>query len=345
MSSNCGKNGGSGRLGLVGLAFAVAFGLSGQPMQAEEADLLLVNGNIYTQNQDQPRAQAVAIKKDRIVWVGDGEKAKKFRMAKTRVIDLRGFTVVPGMTDSHVHIFGIGQREMNLNLEGTNSLEAFLAKVKARVEQTASGKWVTGYGWIETFWDPPHFPTRQELDAIAPDNPVFLTRADGHASIANSAALKIAHIGKDTPSPFGGEISKEQKTGEPTGMLLDKAQNLVTQNIPKPNQAEREEALLRGIEREIRLGWCEIQNAGSYEEDIRLIRAAFEAGKIKIRFVNAVYGPGKDAQQLLNEGATINAYNHHFTQRTIKVVFDGALGSRGAALLQPYSTRRRLPDS
>jgi hypothetical protein len=112
---------------------------------------------------------------------------------------------------------------------------------------------------------------------------------------------------------------------------------LVSRNIPKRTEAEREEALLRGIAREIGLGWCEIQNAGSYREDIDVLQKAFEGGKIKIRFINAVYGPGKDAQNFLHDGATINAFGHRFTQRTIKVIFDGALGSRGAALLKPYT--------
>ena len=120
-------------------------------------------------------------------------------------------------------------------------------------------------------------------------------------------------------------------------MLLDKAQDLVARNIPKPTQGEREEALLRGIDREIKLGWCETQNAGSYKQDIDIIRKAFETGKIKSRFVNAVYGPGQDAQNFLREGPIINAFDRHFTERTIKVLFDGALGSRGAALLKPYS--------
>ena len=130
---------------------------------------------------------------------------------------------------------------------------------------------------------------------------------------------------------------KDKTTGEPTGMLLDNAQDLVEKNIPKPTQAEREQALLTGIQREIGLGWCEIQNAGSHQDDIDLIRKVYADGKAKIRFINAVYGPGKDAAKLLRDGATINAFGHHFTQRTIKVVFDGALGSRGAALLKPYS--------
>ncbi len=302
-----------------------------------DVDLILVNGNVYTVNKKQPRAEAIAVRDRRIVFVGLNEDARKFRGDKTRTIDLGGKTVVPGFTDAHCHIFGIGEREMKLNLEGTNTLEDFFAKVKERVAQTERGKWITGRGWIETFWKPPQFPARSELDKIAQDNPVFLTRADGHASVVNSAALNIARIDKNTPNPFGGEILKDKTTGEPTGMLLDNAQDLVAKNIPKPTEAEREQALLRGIDREIGLGWCEIQNAGSHKEDIDLIKKAFGVGKIKIRFVNAVYGPGEDAQRFLRDGATINAFDHHFTQRTIKVSFDGALGSRGAALLKPYN--------
>jgi predicted amidohydrolase YtcJ len=301
--------------------------------RAEDVDLLLTNGNVYTVTEKQPKAEALAVKANRIVFVGSNDVAKRFHAA--RIIDLHGGTVVPGFTDSHCHIFGIGEREMQFNMEGINSLEDFLARVKERVDKTSPGKWIVGRGWIETFWKPPQFPTRQDLDKIAPNNPVFLTRADGHASIANSAALEIGGIERKTPDPFGGQILK--KNGEPNGMLLDHAQDLVAKNIPKTTQAEREEELLRGIEREIKLGWCEIQNAGSHKEDIEVIQKAFQAGKIKIRFVNAVYGPGQDAQNFLGEGATINAFDYHFTQRTIKVLFDGALGSRGAALLKPYS--------
>ena len=306
-----------------------------QMRAAEDVDLLLFNGNVYTVNEKLPKAEAIAVKKDRIVFVGSNDDARKFRAP--RAIDLHGYTVVPGLTDSHCHIFGIGERELTLNLEGTNTLEDFLAKVKARVAQTPRDKWITGRGWIETFWKPPQFPTRQDLDKIAPDNPVFLTRADGHAAIVNSAALKIAKIDKNTPNPFGGEILKDKATSEPNGMLLDNAQELVAKNIPKPTEAEREQALLTGINREIGLGWCEIQNAGSHKEDVDLIKNAFESGKIKIRFINCVFGPGEDAQNFLKEGATLNAFNHHFTQRTIKVIFDGALGSRGASLLKPYN--------
>src|SRR6202048_3791982 len=288
----------------------------------EDVDLIFLNGNIYTVNDRQPHAEAIAAKKDRIVFVGSNADAKKLHAKRT--VDLAGKTVVPGFTDSHCHIFGIGARELTLNLEGTTSLEDFLAKVKERVDKTERSKWITGRGWIETFWKPPQFPTRADLDKIAPDNPVLLERADGHASVANSAALKIAKIDKNTPDPFGGKILKTN--GEPNGMLLDNAQNLVDKNIPKPSEAEREQAFLTGLEREIRLGWCEIQNAGSHKDDVDLFKRMFDAGKIKLRFINCVFGPGKEAENLLQEGPTIDAYNHHLTQRTIKVIFDGALG-------------------
>ena len=309
---------------------------------AETAETIFINGNIYTVNENQPSAQAIAVKNDRIIFVGANADGEKFRVGKTHIVDLTGKTVMPGFTDSHCHIFGIGEREMTLNLEGTNTREDFLAKVKERVAQTERDKWITGRGWIETFWKPPQFPTRADLDKIAPDNPVFLTRADGHAAVGNSAALKTAAVTRETANPFGGEILKDPRIGEPTGMLLDNAMDLVAKNIPPPSQAERERALLLGIKREIELGWCQIQNAGSELSDQEIIRRAYAAGKVKLRMVNAAYGPGEAANELLKNGATLNAFDHRFTQRTIKVIFDGALGSRGAALLAPYSDK---PDS
>jgi predicted amidohydrolase YtcJ len=313
--------------------------VSGTSADAEMADKIFINGNVYTVNERQPHAEAIAVKGNRIIFVGANADAEKFRGDKTRVVDLAGKTVTPGFTDSHCHIFGIGEREMRLNLEGTNTREDFLAKVKERVDQTERDKWITGRGWIETFWKPPQFPTRADLDKIAPDNPVFLTRADGHAAVANSVALKLASITRNSANPFGGEILKDAKTGEPTGMLLDNAMDLVAKNIPPPSEGEREQALLLGIKREIELGWCEIQNAGSELSDQEIIRRAYAAGKVKLRMINAAYGPGEAANALLKNGTTLNAFDHHFTQRTIKVIFDGALGSRGAALLAPYSDK------
>ncbi len=305
--------------------------------QSERADRIFRNGNIYTVNDRQPHAEAIGVKGTRIVFVGSNADSKKFEGAETRIIDLEGATVVPGLTDSHYHLSGVGLREMTLNLEGTSSLADFLAKVKARVEQAKPGAWVTGRGWIETFWQPQTFPTRQDLDRVAPNNPVYLVRADGHAGIANTAALKIAGITRDTPNPFGGEIMKDKQTGEPTGMLLDRAQGAVQQLVPRGGADEADQALIIGAARSVALGWCQIQNAGGSYGDVERLERLYKEGKIKLRVYQAVHGPGVAANRLIKEGARIGAFDNRFTLRDIKVVFDGALGSKGAALIEPYS--------
>ncbi len=303
----------------------------------ESASVIFVNGNIYTGNDRQPHAEAIAVSGDRIIFVGSTDEAQKLAANETRIVDLHGNTVLPGLTDAHCHIFGVGEREMHLNLEGSNSREEFLARVKERVSQTEPGKWITGRGWIETFWKPPQFPTAADLDAIAPDKPVFLTRADGHAAVANSAALKIAGITAETPNPFGGEILKDAASGAPTGMLVDHAKELVAQHIPGPSAADKEQELLLGAKREVELGWCEVQNPGSDLGEVAIMRRLLGEGKVKLRIYNAVSGPGEAADRLLSEGATLPSHGSRFTQRTIKFYADGALGSRGAALLEKYA--------
>src|SRR5437588_5727240 len=309
---------------------------------ADPADVVFVNGNVYTVNEKQPRAEAIAVKGDRIVFVGSNANAKRFQGAGTRVIDLHGETVVPGMTDAHYHFIGVGQREMNLNLEGITNLEDFLAKVKERVDRTKPEEWVTGRGWIETFWKPPVFPTRWDLDKISPNNPVFLTRADGHGAVANSAALKIGGVTKDTKDPFGGQILRDKQTGEPVGMLLDNAQSFVRSHIPENTEADIEQAIILSNKRSIELGLTQVQDPGGSYRDVDLYKKLYGEGKLKLRIYKAVYGPGSEAQRLLREGPIIEAFGDRLNLRTIKVVSDGALGSRGAALLEPYSD---APDS
>ena len=301
------------------------------------AELLLVNGNIYTMNESVPHAEAVAMKGKRIVFVGSNADAKKFSGNVPRTIDLKGATVLPGLTDSHYHILGVGERLIRLNLQGIQSRQAFLDKVKERVTHTPAGKWVTGRGWIETFWQPPTFPTRAELDKIAPNNPVFLERADGHGAVANTAALRLAGIDAKTKNPFGGEIVRDKKSGEATGMLLDNAMDLVGNQVPPPTPEEMERAFALGVQRTLSLGLCEIQNPGSSLIEMEMMRKLCAAGKVKLRIYNAVWGPGAPAQWLLKNGQILNEDEHHFTTRTIKVIFDGSLGSRSAALLKPYS--------
>jgi predicted amidohydrolase YtcJ len=305
--------------------------------KVDSADTIFINGNVYTANEKQPHAEAIAVKGDRIVFVGSNAAAKNYQGPTTRIVDLHGATTLPGMTDAHQHLEGVGFREMTLNLEGITNLQDFLAKVKARVDQAKPGEWVTGRGWIETFWTPPVFPTRWDLDKVSPNNPVILGRSDGHGTVVNSAALKIAGITKDTPSPFGGEISKDKQSGEPNGMLLDAAQGLVRRHVPPTSRADAERAVVVGVQRDLGLGWTQVQNPGGSYEDIDIYRKLYGEGKIKLRIYKVLSAPGKEAQRLLSEGPIIGEYGNRLTVRALKFYADGSLGSRSAALLAPYS--------
>ena len=309
--------------------------------QSRPADLVLKNANIYTVDQHNPHAQAVAVKGDKIVLVGSDAEVRPWIRPGTRVLDLNGATVVPGLTDAHYHFLGVGARELTFNLEGTKSLQDLLARVKERLAAAKPGHWIVGRGWIETFWNPPVFPTRSDLDKVSPNNPVILGRADGHGAVVNSAALKLAGIDRNTPNPFGGEISKD-KNGEPNGMLLDHAQGLVRSKIPREAATDPERSAVAADQRSLILGWCEVQDPGGTWNDVDVYRTLYQQGKLKVRIYKAVYGPGPQADRLLREGAQIGLFDHHLTVRSIKVVSDGALGSRGAAMLVPYSDK---PDT
>jgi predicted amidohydrolase YtcJ len=301
------------------------------------ADIVFKNGTVYTASDRTPKAQAIAVKGDRIVYVGNSNGVQAYVGTNTRVVDLKGRVVFPGFADSHQHLSGVGFREMTLNLEGTASLEDLLSKVKARVDQAKPGDWVTGRGWIETHWKPPVFPTRWDLDKVSPNNPVILGRADGHGSVANSAALKIAGVDKETPNPFGGEISKDKQSGEPNGMLIDAAQGLVRRKVPPTTREDAERAVVLGAKRNVELGWTQIQDAGGSLNDVEIFKKLYASGAIKLRIYKAIHGPGANADRLISSGATIGEFQNRLTVRTIKVVGDGALGSRGAALHAPYS--------
>lgn len=302
----------------------------------EPADLVITHATIHTLNEAAPLAEAVAVLDGRIVFVGSAAAARRYVGPETDVVDIEGATVVPGFADAHYHLSGVGNREMTLNLEGTQSLDEFLARVRERVDQAAPGEWVTGRGWIETPWNPRQFPTRQDLDRVAPDHPVFLTRADGHAGVANSAALRLAGITRTTRPPFGGDILKDE-AGEPTGMLIDRAQGLVSGHVPPRSEEQRDQAILIGAERSLALGWTQIQDAGGSWDDVERMRRLYADGRLKLRIYKAVHGPGPAADTLLARGPSTHEFDGRFTIRTIKTQLDGALGSRGALLLAPYN--------
>jgi predicted amidohydrolase YtcJ len=309
--------------------------LAAVPALASTA-LVLHNANIYTGDISAPRAEAILIVDGRIAYVGAGSEALRRAPPEARKLELGGLTVLPGMTDSHAHLSGIGWRELYFDLTGVESLAAMQRRLRERAAGDRSA-WLVGRGWIESRWTPAAFPAREDLDAVVPDRPVVLERIDGHAIVVNSLALKIAGITRETPNPGDGEVLKNPMTGEPTGMLIDGARALVEDLIPPPTDAETKLALETGANRSVRVGWTQLQYAGTSDAEIRLLCELYAEEKINLRVYAAIEGPSADAERLLAGGRRTRECDDRLVVRGIKLYMDGALGSRGAALLAPYS--------
>jgi len=304
--------------------------------QKDVADLVLRGGIVHTVDANNTVAQAVAVQGDRIVMVGSNAEIEKWLGPNTRVIELHGQTVVPGFIDSHYHFQNVGKRAYDLNLDGAASLEDFQTRIKNWAASKAAGEWLLGRGWMEEDWATKQFPTRHDLDAVVADRPVYLNRADGHMAVVNSKALELAQINASTANPAGGEILKD-KNGAPNGLLVDNAMRLVTQHIPSNAREAQERYARKANEVALAYGLTTIHDAGSSWETVNLWKSLYEQNKLQIRIYEFVRGPGADADSLLQRGAAIGLYNNHLTIRGIKISADGALGSRGAALLEKYS--------
>jgi len=324
------------RKGARTLMMSAILGLTGCQSSNPKADLILHNGVIHTVDESSPRAEAVAIAGDTIIFVGTNQDADAYRGAETRVIDLQGKTVVPGFIDSHFHFQGVGKREYDLNLDGCTSLDEFLSRLKKWAAKKSAGDWITGRGWMEEDWPVKKFPTRRELDAAVSDRPVYLNRADGHMAVVNSKALQIAGVTRATANPPGGEILKDDK-GEPNGLLVDKAMALVSNHFPTSSKEMQEKYALAANARALSYGLTTIHDAGSNWPVIDLWKSLYEQGKLQVRIYGFVRGPGEAADNLLADGPQIGFFDNHLTIRGIKITIDGALGSRGAALLEKYS--------
>ena len=301
------------------------------------ADIVLRNGTIYTVDHDMSTAAALAVGEGKIIGVGSNEQMESLIGPNTRVIDLKGKTVVPGLIDSHYHFIGVGQREFNLNLDGTVSMAQCIELVKAELAKKKAGEWVTGRGWIEEDWPSKRFPTRTDLDKISPDNPVLLSRADGHAVVVNSRALKIAQITRETKDPQGGEILHD-RYGEPNGLLLDRAMGLVRKHMPPDTTAEMtRKYAMKADQVALAYGLTQIHDMGTGFRTIAVYKDLYANDDMKIRINAYIRGPGEDSEKLLEHGPEIGLFHGKLNVRGIKISQDGSLGSRGAALLEPYS--------
>ena len=298
-----------------------------------EADLVLINAKVYTANEKLPEAEAVAILKDKIIFVGSAKESVQYTCNDNRIKDLGGNFIFPGFIDAHAHLKGIGYREMNLNLQGANSLKEMLTQVEIYANGLEPGKWVIGRGWIEKKWPEGRFPTIQELDMISPDKPMALERADGHAIIVNSLALEMANITENTPDPVGGKIDKDE-SGKPNGVLIDKASLLVESIIPKRTREDEKQALKAGLERTAMMGWTQLQDAGSPLSDYEILKEIREEEGLPVR-IHMYISDGEDALKFINTGPYFDE-DHYLISRGVKLYADGAIGSRGAAFFEKY---------
>lgn len=303
------------------------------PAGAAGVDRIFSGGPIHTGVEgDLAAVEAVAVQDGRIVYVGDLAGAQAISGTATDFVDLDGAAMFPGFTDSHVHVIGVGRRERDLNLEDAASIEDLKARVAAAAED-ASASYIYGRGWIETHWPEQRFPTRDDLDAVEAERPVILVRADGHALVANSAALEAAGVEDATPDPEGGEILRDE-AGRATGMLIDTAMAPVGALVSEPEGEERAALYALGAEQLAASGWTGVHDMSVPYADVDIMAALAREGRFPIRtYVNV--NPG-DYDALAAAAPRVEAAGR-VTARAVKVYSDGALGSRGAALLAPYS--------
>jgi len=299
-------------------------------------DWCFSGGPIYTAEDEMPFAEALAVKDGEIRYVGSNTNNWCDANAgpNAQNISLSGQTLFPGFTDAHGHLIGIGLREMTLNLEGTASIDDLKTRLAVEVAKTPLGETIYGRGWIETHWPEGRFPTRSDLDTIAPQHPVILERADGHAVIVNTQALKKAGVTKETQAPFGGDILKDTD-GEPTGMLIDKASNLVMDLMAELTTERKAQAYAAGAALYVKRGWTNIHSMSVDPADVAIMEELARKGELQLRVYNAL--DVMDRMNVEDVKRVSQDKSDLITTRAIKLYSDGALGSRGAALMEPYA--------
>jgi hypothetical protein len=323
--------------------------------QVEPATLVLRNGRIATVDEAKPEAQALAARGDTLVAVGTNEEIAPYIGPRTRVIDLQGRRAVPGFIEAHGHFTGVGEARIVLNLTRVKNWDEVVAMVKEAAAKTRPGEWIRGRGWHQDKWDRrpqpavEGFPTHHSLSAASPSNPVVLEHASGHASFANAKAMELAGVTRDTKSPAGGEILKDAQ-GEPTGLfretadrLLDAAYARAREDMkPEEREAEVRRRIQLADEEAVAKGITSFQDAGSSFETIDVFKKVAAEGKLGLRLWVMIRDSNERMAQRLAAYRLVDGYDKHLTVRAIKHTLDGALGSRGAWLLEPYSD---LPSS
>jgi predicted amidohydrolase YtcJ len=300
---------------------------------ADKADLVLLNGRIWTGNKKQPWAEAIAAKGERILLVGANAEARKLADGKTRVIDLQGNLTLPGFIDDHTHFIEGGFHLLSADLRDAATPAEFSERIKNQAAKLPKGRWIRGGDWDHERWGG-ELPTREWIDKFTADNPVFVTRLDGHMGLANSAALKLAGLGKETPSPSGGTIVKDPLSGEPTGVLKDDAMSLVYKVIPDETDAEYEEALQASLNYAASVGVTSVQDITSWR-DYEIYKRFKDANRLTVR----VYArtPMSQWQRQAEIVRQQGAGDHWLKLGGLKAFMDGSLGSTTALFFEPFT--------
>jgi predicted amidohydrolase YtcJ len=320
------------------LAFLL-LALSAPLVAQQPATLVVTNAKIMTMDPRHPRVEALAARGEWIVALGTVAEIQKLVGPQTRIVDARGRLVVPGFNDSHAHFGGGSAGLRSLNLYGVNSLAEVQRLVAERVAKAKPGEWITGSRYDHTLWGTA-WPRKEDLDKVAPNNPVLLTRASGHSAWANSLALKLSNITKDTPSPAAGEVQKDSKTGEPTGILLESAAGLVrvqrAQTTPEERRQRARDDLLAGFRFAAELGLTSVQSSSSLEE-LDLLRELQKQGKLTLRYDGWL--PLASAQSLADQGVRTGQGDIWVRVGFLKGFIDGTLGDGTAAMFEPFADR------
>lgn len=302
------------------------------------ADLVLAGGRVVTLAEPglQPRPLAIAVRDGRIAAIGSEGELRALVGPRTRRLDLSGALVLPGLTDAHVHVEGLGTARESLDLVGAATLEEALARVAAAARTLGPGEWLLGRGWDQNDWPGQKFPAAADLDRVAGDHPVFLTRVDGHAGWASSRALQAAGVSAATPDPDGGRILRDG-AGAPSGILVDAAQRLVSARIPAPAREVRKRRLHAGLLAAAEGGLTSVHDAGVSLDTIALYKELLAEGRLPVRAYVMLRGPAEILESADSLQPEVGLGDGRLTVRAIKISADGALGSRGALLLEPYS--------
>ncbi len=309
---------------------------SALPATSAPADLVVVNARVYTADDARPLVDAFAVRNGRIVFTGSVREARSLAGPRTEIVDAAGRTVIPGMVDAHAHFSGLAQTLSIVDLVGVTSVEELIARVKARVATAPRGTWIQGRGWDQNRFADGAFPTHETLSAAVPDHPVYLVRVDGHAAFVNARAMQLAGLTATSADPDGGRILKSE-SGEPTGILIDRAQGLVSRVIPAPSTAETRKALLDA--QRVMFGWglTGVHDAGAGRATIELYDEMARTSDLRLRLYAMIADDSAAIAHFFARGPQSALHDGRLWVRAIKLYSDGALGSRGAALLEPYS--------